>query len=194
MIPASSGTQELANLGPQEHAVLINAFNGLVDDLDFLVIDPAAGISDSVIGFVRASQVVLLVVCDEPSSITDAYVLIKILHADHGASHFLVVASMTRSPIEEENLFRKLESVTDRFLDVAPRYAGEIPFDKNSRESVIRQRVSVEAFPESKSSTAYRKLAKDVPRGHLEFFVERLVSNPAGACPGGEDCNFKRDD
>jgi hypothetical protein len=54
--------------------------------------------------------------------------------------------------------------------------------------------VSVEAFPESKSSTAYRKLAKDVPRGHLEFFAERLVSNPVGAWPGGEDCNLKRDD
>ena len=189
VIPASSGTQEMANLGPQEHAGLINAFNGLVDELDVLVIDTAAGISDSVISFVRASQEILLVVCDEPSSITDAYALIKILHKDHGASRFRVVANMTRSPNEGENLFKKLVSVTDRFLDVTMQYAGEIPFDDSVRKSVKRQRASVEAFPGSKSSIAYRKLAKDVahwpvldvPRGHLEFFVERLVSNPVGA-------------
>jgi len=194
VIPASSGTQEMANLEPQQHAGLINAFNGLVDDLDVLVIDTAVGISDSVISLVRTSQEILLVVGDEPSSITDAYVLIKILQADHGASHFRVVVNMMGSSIEGENLFRKLESVTDRFLDVTLRYAGEIPFDENARKSVKRQRVIVEAFPESKSSTAYRKLAKDVPRGHLEFFAERLVSNPVGAWPGGEDCNLKRDD
>ena len=112
---------------------------------------------------------------------------------DHG-SQITILGPCIGSSIEGENLFRKLESVTDRFLDVTLRYAGEKPFDENARKSVKRQRVSVEAFPESKSSTAYRKLAKDVPRGHLEFFAERLVSNPVGAWPGGEDCNLKRDD
>lgn len=199
MIPASSGTQEMAILGPQEHAVLTNAFNGLVDDLDVLVIDTAAGIPDSVISFVRASQEIVLLVCDEPSSITDAYALIKILHTGHGASHFRVVANMTRSPIEGENLFRKLVSVIDGFLDVTLQYAGEIQFDEIVRKSVKRQRASVEAFPGSKSSIACKKLAKNLarwpmPRGHLEFFVERLVSNPVGAWPGGEDCNLRRDD
>jgi flagellar biosynthesis protein FlhG len=188
VIPASSGTQELANLGPQEHAGLINAFAGLVDELDVLVIDTAAGISDSVISFVRAAQEILLVVCDEPSSITDAYALIKILNRDYGIDRFRVVANMTRSETEGQHMFNKLLNVADRFLDVNLQYAGEIPFDDSVRKAVKKQKATIEAFPGSKSSIAFKKLAENVvdwpipdqPRGHLEFFVERLVSSPAG--------------
>lgn len=183
VIPASSGTQELASLGVHEHAGLINAFNGLGDTMDVLVIDTAAGISDSVISFVRAAQEVMLVVCDEPSSITDAYALIKILNRDYQMSKFRVVANMTRSETEGRNLFKKLVHVTDRFLDINLQYAGEIPFDDCVRKAVKKQKAAIKEFPSSKSSIAYKKLAKSVcewpildqPRGHLEFFVERLV-------------------
>ncbi len=72
IVPASSGVQQMAALGPQEHAALINAFSSLSQQLDVLVVDTAAGISDTVVSFVRASQEVIVVVCDEPSSITDA--------------------------------------------------------------------------------------------------------------------------
>ena len=184
VIPASSGTQEMAALGPQEHAGLISAFSELADEMDVLVIDTAAGISDTVISFVRASQEILLVVCDEPSSITDAYALIKILNRDYGVARFRIVANMTRTDQEGHRLFNKLVHVTDRFLDVNLQFAGEIPFDDSVRKAAKKQVAAIQAFPASKSSLAYKKLAKTViawpiqeqPRGHLEFFVERLVS------------------
>ncbi|NKB31555.1 MAG: P-loop NTPase [Pseudomonadales bacterium] len=186
VIPASSGTQEMASMGPQEHAALINAFSSLDDEMDVLVIDTAAGISDTVISFVRASQEIILVVCDEPSSITDAYALIKILNRDYAIQRFRVVANMTRSDKEGRNIFNKLVHVTDRFLDVSLQFAGEIPFDDSVRKAVKKQKATLEAFPVCKSSMAYKKLARtvsewpvmDQPRGHMEFFVERLVSNP----------------
>ena len=84
IIPASSGIQRMTMLGSMEHAGLIHAFSEISEQIDVLVIDTAAGISDSVISFVRASQEVLVVVCDEPSSITDAYALIKLLNKDYG--------------------------------------------------------------------------------------------------------------
>jgi flagellar biosynthesis protein FlhG len=188
VIPASSGTQELAQMGPQEHAGLIHAFSGLDDEMDVLVIDTAAGISDTVISFVRASQEIILVVCDEPSSITDAYALIKILNRDYDIERFRVVANMTRSDKEGRNIFNKLVHVTDRFLEVSLQFAGEIPFDDSVRKAVKKQKATIEAFPGSKSSIAYKKLARtvsdwpvmDQPRGHMEFFVERLVSSPMG--------------
>ncbi len=183
VIPASSGTQALASLGAHEHAGLINAFNDIEEQMDVLVIDTAAGISEQVISFVRASQEVLLVVCDEPSSITDAYALIKILNKDYQMSKFRIVANMTRSETEGRNLFKKLVHVTDRFLDVNLQFAGEIPFDDFVRKAVRRQKATIKEFPSCKSSIAYKKLAKtvsewpiqDQARGHLEFFVERLV-------------------
>jgi flagellar biosynthesis protein FlhG len=188
IIPASSGTQRMTTLGALEHAGLIHAFSELSEQLDVLIIDTAAGISDSVISFVRAAQEVLVVVCDEPSSITDAYALIKILNKDYGVDRFRVVANMTRTTQEGRNLYNKLTQVADRFLDVTLQYVGSIPFDESVRKAVQRQKSVVELTPRSKAAIAYKQLAEKVdlwplpstPRGHLEFFVERLVHNETG--------------
>jgi flagellar biosynthesis protein FlhG len=188
IIPASSGTQRMTMLGAMEHAGLIHAFSEISDQIDVLVIDTAAGISDSVVSFVRAAQEVLVVVCDEPSSITDAYALIKLLNKDYGLGRFRVVANMTRTTQEGRNLFNKLTQVTDRFLDVTLQYVGSIPFDEAVRKAVQRQRPVVEMSPRSKAALAFKQLAEKVdlwplpstPRGHLEFFVERLVQGVAG--------------
>lgn len=183
IVPASSGTQEMTSLGAHEHAELIYAFNEVADDIDVLIIDTAAGISDSVISFVRAAQEVLVVVCDEPTSITDAYALIKLLNRDYQMTRFRVLANMVASDAEGRNMFSKLLTVTDRFLDVTLQYVGSIPYDENVRKSVQRQTPVLKAFSKSKAALAYRQLATKVdswpvqsmPRGHLEFFVERLV-------------------
>ncbi|WP_415893378.1 MinD/ParA family protein [Neptuniibacter sp. PT8_73] len=183
VVPASSGTQEMTALSPHEHAELIHAFNEVADDTDVLIIDTAAGISDSVVSFVKAAQEVLVVVCDEPTSITDAYALIKLLNRDYKMTRFRVLANMVRSEQEGRNMFGKLLTVTDRFLDVTLQYVGSIPYDENVRKAVQRQVAVLKAFPKSKVSLAYRQLAnkvngwpvQTVPRGHLEFFVERLV-------------------
>ena len=88
VIPAASGVQRMAELAPAEHAGLIRSFSELSQDIEYLIVDTAAGISDSVMSFARAAREVLVVVCDEPSSITDAYALIKVLNRDHRVQHF----------------------------------------------------------------------------------------------------------
>lgn len=187
VIPAASGVQSLTQLGPRAHAGLIQAFSDLDDQLDVLVIDTAAGISESVISFVRASQEVMVVVCDEPSSITDSYALVKLLNRDYGLTHFRVLANMTRSPEEGRNLFQKFMKVAERFLDVTLQYAGDIPWDESVRKAAQRQRAAIEAYPASKCAIAYRQLAEHVCQwpvsrqasGRLEFFVERLLKSEA---------------
>ncbi len=183
IVPASSGTQELVNMGPREHAGLIHAFSELSEDVDVLIIDTAAGISDMVLSFVTAAQESLFVVTNEPTSITDAYALIKILNQKHGIYRFNVVANMVHSQQEGRDIYSKLSKVTDRFLDVALQFSGCIPFDEYLRKAVMRQAPVVKAYPRSKSALAFRTLANKVdnwplpttPRGHLEFFVDRLV-------------------
>ncbi|MAZ88217.1 MAG: cobyrinic acid a,c-diamide synthase [Cellvibrionaceae bacterium] len=183
VVPASSGVQQMAALGPQEHAALINAFSDLSQQLDVLVVDTAAGISDTVVSFVRASQEVIVVVCDEPSSITDAYALIKLLNKEHDMFRFRVIANMTRSTQEGQGLFNKLNMVCERFLDVSLQYVGNVPFDENVRKAVQKQKPVLQFAPNCKASSAIRKIAEQVDqwplpssaRGHLEFFVERLL-------------------
>jgi flagellar biosynthesis protein FlhG len=185
--PASSGSQSMTELTPTEHAGLIRAFSELQSQIDVLIVDTAAGISDMVLSFSKASQDIIMVVCDEPTSLTDAYALIKILNKEHGIFRFKIVANMVRSMREGDELFSKLSKVTNRFLDVALELVAVIPFDENVRKSVSKQKAIVEAFPTSPAAIAIRRLAKKAiewpipnqPGGHLEFFLEQLVTKKA---------------
>jgi flagellar biosynthesis protein FlhG len=185
VIPATSGTQSMVDLTPAEHAGLIRAFSDMHTKFDVLIVDTAAGISDMVLSFCRASQDVMLVVCDEPTSITDCYALMKLLSRDHGVFKFKVVANMVRSPKEGQQLFGKLAKVSDRFLDVALELVAVIPFDENIRNSVRKQQAIVEAYPKSPAAIAIKSLASKLirwpipkqPSGHLEFFIEQLLDH-----------------
>lgn len=183
IIPAASGVQKMAELSTAEHAGMIQAFSDMEQHIDVLLIDSAAGIADSVVSFSKAAQELIVVVCDEPASITDAYALIKLLSRDHNVERFHIIANMCRSVQEGRELFDKIALVCDRFLDVTLDFMGIVPFDDDLRRAVKKQRSVVEAFPRSKAATAFAHLAKKIeywpvqkqPRGHMEFFVERLI-------------------
>ncbi|WP_336391555.1 MinD/ParA family protein [Gallaecimonas pentaromativorans] len=183
IVPATSGTQSMVELTPAEHASLIRAFSELEETFDVLIIDTAAGISDMVLSFSRAAQDVMVVVCDEPTSITDAYALIKILSRDYGLFRFKIVANMVRSLKEGQELFVKLSRVTDRFLDVALELVGTVPFDEHVRQAVRKQKLVVDLYPRAPAAIAFKALAAKVmtwpipnrPGGHVEFFLEQLI-------------------
>lgn len=183
VVPASSGVKKMAELDVTQHAGVIRAFSELSHELDVLIIDTAAGISESVVSYARAAQEVVVVVCDEPASITDAYALIKLLNRDYGINRFRILANMVLSAQEGRNLFQKLTAVTDRYLDLAMDFMGAIPHDDYLKKAVQKQRAVVDAYPRSKAALAFKKLAQKTDHwplpssagGHLEFFVERLI-------------------
>ena len=183
IIPAASGIAKLADMSTAQHLGLVQAFSQLTRGLDVLIVDTAAGIADSVRQFCQAAQNVLVVLRDEPASLTDAYALIKVLSRNHGVRRFRVLANMSRSSGEGDILFHKLERVTSRFLDVVLEYAGEVPEDPLVRKAIKSQRTVVSAFPSSPGARAFARLARLTqrwpaaggPRGNLEFFVERLL-------------------
>lgn len=189
IVPAASGVREMASLGSQGQAAIIAAFNSLVGSMDTLLVDTAAGIAPDVLGFLAATQEVLVVVCNEPTSITDGYALMKVLNQTHGIDRFRVVINMVNPGERGQATFEKLNRVTERFLDVCLDYAGSIPLDPQLRKAVSRQRSVVEAFPTSESARAFEALARRVetwptpagPRGHLEFFIENLVAESKAA-------------
>lgn len=183
VIPASSGKAFMTALSRSEHAGIIQAFSEFEDHLDVLIIDTAAGISESVTSFTCAAQEIITVVCDEPASLTDAYAQIKMLSRTYGIHRFKVLANMVSSAQPGRELFCKLSRATDQFLDVALDYVGSIPNDELVRKAIMKQRAVVDAHPRSKSATAFNLLADkaiqwplpSVAGGHMEFFVERLI-------------------
>jgi flagellar biosynthesis protein FlhG len=185
IIPAASGLQHMAELSPVENAGLIQSFSELNNELDVLIVDVAAGIAESVVSFCRAAHEVVVVVCDEPASITDAYALIKVLSREYGIQRFRIVANMAQDAKHGRVLFSKILAVTDRFLDVTMDYMGAVPFDHALRKAVQQQRAVVELFPQAIVSRAFREMARRInkfpmplnARGHLEFFIERLIQS-----------------
>jgi flagellar biosynthesis protein FlhG len=183
VVPAASGAANLANLDARAHLGLVQAFSTLATQVDVLIVDTAAGLAHGVTQFSQAAQQVVVTICDEPASLTDAYALVKVLSRHHGVSRFRVLANMIRSPGAGQDLFRRFERVTTRFLDVVLDYVGEIPEDEYLRRAIRAQRTVTDAYPASISAQAFRKFANktaswpipDSPRGNLEFFVERLV-------------------
>ncbi len=184
IVPASSGIKGMAELTPAQHAVLIRAFSELSYNLDVLLVDTAAGISDSVISFTKASQEVIVVICDEPASMTDAYALIKLLHREHGIDRFRILANMVRSKQEGRRLYENLARVTDRYLFVELDYLGSVPYDKLLRKAVRQQSAVVESYPESGAAQQFKVLARQADKwpvaqskGNVEFFIERLIQH-----------------
>ncbi|WP_417765147.1 MinD/ParA family protein [Spongiibacter tropicus] len=188
IIPASSGARRLTRLTSLEQAGLIRAFSELSSQIDVLLVDTAAGIADTVLTFANASQELLLVLCNEPSSLTDAYALIKLMNRDFARRRFRVVANMVADDEEGRQLLERLASVCDQFLDVSLRYAGAIPFDHRLREAVKAQRAVSEYAPSAPSSLAFHRLADELlgwpvaqgADGHLQFFLESLVAARVG--------------
>ena len=189
VVPASSGIERMAELTSVEHGSLISAFSELKQPIDVLLVDTAAGIADGVVSFAKACQEVVVVVCDEPTSLTDAYALIKVLSMRHGIKQFQILANMVRDESQGMNLYEKLLNTTDRFLEVGLKYLGTVPFDEQLRRAVQSQKAVVDAYPRSPASKALVKISEKISRwpmpdqanGYLQFFVERLLAASASA-------------
>lgn len=183
VIPGASGIQKMAELSTIEQAAIVRAFSEIDQDLDVLIVDTAAGISASVVNFARACQEIIVVVCDEPTSLTDAYAFIKLLNRDYGLSHFHVITNMVQSFQQGQALFQKLTKVTNHYLDVTLLFEGAIPYDDYLRKSVQKQSPVVVAFPGCKASVAMKAIAgkidgwplKSQAGGYIEFFIEKML-------------------
>ena len=183
IVPASSGTARMAELSQAENVGLIRAFSELSIPLDTFIIDTAAGIHDSVISFAKAAREVVVVVCDEPTSITDAYAMLKVLNLDHGVQRFHVLCNMVKNDKHGQQLYVKLMKVANHYLDVTLDYMGHVPMDEKIVMSVRKQRPIVLEYPGAPAALALQEIAKtaaawpipDSAEGHLEFFVERLI-------------------
>lgn len=182
VIPASSGKKKMAELSRTENAGIVHAFSEFKRPVDVLLVDTGAGIADSVLTLSAASQEIILVVTNDPASITDAYALIKVLSREHGVNRVQVLANQVTTLGEARELYAGLERVAEKFLNVTLGFLGAIPYDDWLKAAIRKQRAVVELYPSAPSSMAFQAVAKrteawqpGLPRGHLEFFVERLV-------------------
>ena len=183
IVPASSGDFSMTDLPAAAQAGIVQAFSELGHQPDVMIVDTAAGISSGVARFVQAGQHAVVVVCDEPAALTDAYALIKVFSQNYGISRFQIVTNQSRRATDGRALFRKLLRVTDTYLDVVLRHIGDIPRDDFLIKAVQEQRAVVDAYPKSVAGMAFTELAARIdalPAAHeasggIQFFLERLL-------------------
>lgn len=162
-ISGGSGINELANLTRDQVFSMIHRLGELDRIADVIIVDTGAGISDTVLEFVAASEEVLLVATPEPTSITDAYALLKTLNkkASYRPDKTVVkmVANQVRGEREAAELFEKLGVVVGKFLDIEVEFLGSVPYNKNMQRAIMRQAPVSISDPESDSARAVRELA-----------------------------------
>ncbi len=189
IIPASSGVQELSHLTEGHKINLLNEFDLLNNMYDILLIDTGAGISSNVLYFNLAAQERIVVVTPEPTSITDAYALIKVMFKQHGIKNFILLMNMVRDESEAVSVYKHLSRVIEKFMgSISLDYAGHIPYDKHVHESVSRREPVTCCYPQSVSSRSFRQLAEYLLNqsdgkqndGSIKFFLKKLMVGAAG--------------
>jgi flagellar biosynthesis protein FlhG len=179
VVPGGSGVSALTHLGEEGQLRLLSEVARLSDPPDFLLIDTGAGIGPNVRFLVGCAQEILVVVTPEPTSVTDAYALMKVMALHHGERRFRLLVNLARSAAEAAEVYRRLSLAVDRFLGVAVDLAGWVPEDAGVGAAVRAQR----GVAGSAAGDAYAALARTVagwrtgfpPKGGVQFFVNRVA-------------------
>lgn len=195
IIPAGSGISELSHLGEEGQLELLTRISSLPDPPDYLILDTGAGIGANVRFLAGCAQEILVVVTPEPTSITDAYALMKVMAAQHGERRFRLLVNQARNGTEALDVFRRVSLAADRFLGVAVDLAGHIPKDNEVAVAIRAQRGITDPTGPG-AGRAYTALADTVEAwrpgfqltGRPQFFFNPMMAggdSAAAAHAGG---------
>ncbi len=185
ILPGSSGILELAELSESQKIYFLEEMESLGADLDFLLVDTAAGINNNVVYFNLAAHERLIVLSPEPTSLTDAYALIKVLSSRYDVKRFRILVNCAVNDREALGVFRKLSMVADRYLDtISLDFLGFLPRDNALPRAVRAQKLACEVYPSSPFAMAIDALAGQLreepveirPDGNIQFFWRGLFS------------------
>ncbi len=186
IIPASSGVLELTNLSSIQKLNLLDQIDNLDQPYDFLLIDTASGISENVLYFNMAAEEIVVVTTPEPTAITDAYALIKLLSNRYKEKEFTLLVNFVNDEQEALKVYEKLVRVIDRFLSVKLRYLGYLPMDKRVSAAIRMRKPVLERDPTSKVSQQFLSVSNTIEKtrvsksshGSMQFFWKKLLTDP----------------
>ncbi len=184
IIPGTSGVSELANLSKEERERFLEKLSSLENEDGILIIDTGAGIDDNVLDFVLSSDEVIVVTTPEPTAITDAYALIKIIASSKNDVNINLLVNMIRKEEEFELVTRGILLVAKQFLGVDVKKLGYVYYDSIVSKSVLSQDAFYILYPDSIATKCINNIAlfllnkndevKDVKR---PTFFRRLLNS-----------------
>jgi flagellar biosynthesis protein FlhG len=183
ILPASSGIQELTQLTQSQKIQILKELDKMIDSVDIFLIDTAAGISSNVMDFNVTAHEIIVVVSPEPTSITDAYALMKVLSLKYAEKCCKVIVNQAGTSQQGREVFRQLNLVAERFLDMTIDYLGSVLFDANITKGVKNQKLVSDLYPDARASKCFSDLARKIlhspatriPTGNSNFFWHHLI-------------------
>jgi len=183
-ISGGSGIREMTNLTKEQLINLSSRLSELDRQTDVVIIDTGAGISGNVMEFVVLSGEVLLIATPEPTSITDAYALLKTLNYQPEFTrehcHIKLIANKVSNEKDGKELFEKLSVVADKFLNISLEYMGAVPSDNNMSKAVMKQQPLTIAYPNSQAARAIDDMARSITAPQGETLVKSKRKGLAG--------------
>lgn len=164
VLPASSGVPEMANLSFEEQIFLTNTLEKIIGQFDYVLIDTAAGIGDSVLWFNNWAQANIVVLSPDPTSMTDAYALMKVLNTRYERKEFHLVVNSAKTLKEGQSVFDNMRMVLENFLKITPNKLGIMPLDSNVANAIRTQKPFFLTFPETRASKAIAQIAATIAK------------------------------
>ncbi|MCK5196488.1 MAG: MinD/ParA family protein, partial [Desulfobulbaceae bacterium] len=147
VLPASSGVPEMTRLSREDQELLLKALEGVVGDFDYVLVDTAAGIGESVLWFNNWVGSRCIIFSPDPTSMTDAYALMKVLTTRYNKSNFFLIVNQVQSGKEGKAIFLNMERVLAQFLDIKPEFLGAIPRDNAVVRAIRNQKPFLQTEP-----------------------------------------------
>lgn len=187
VLPAASGVEELSQLSAADRMMLLETIEAYASKFDYLLIDTPAGIGSDVMFFNSAAENVVIVVTNEPTSITDAYALMKVMSNSYREKKFWIVVNKAADARCAKNTFKTLSAAVEKHLRVGIKFLAWLPEDKIVRECIIAQRPLVQEWPSSECGRAFFRLADELdnsrdltnPKAGMQFFFRDLLEGAA---------------
>lgn len=161
ILPASSGISEMQTLTGKQQMSMLRELGNLKTQYDYILIDTGAGISSNVLRFNAAADEICVVTNPEPTAITDAYALMKIMSSKYQVHHFNLIVNLSETA-EARDVYGRLVRVLNKFLTVDLELLGNVPRDPHFVKAVKRQEPISLSFPNSLAGKAFGKLARQI--------------------------------
>ena len=183
ILPGGSGFSDLTQLNEGEKLNLLSEFETLSDQADIIFVDTGAGISSNVLYFNSACDECIVIATKEPTSITDAYAMMKVMSREYGTKYFKLIVNMVDSAADAKKVYASLSHALEKFLkNVVLEYVGHIPFDRQLQQAVQKRGLVMDKFPDSISAAAMGNIAVSLAKrplkanldGNLTFFMSKV--------------------
>lgn len=162
LVPGASGEGELAALDYFRSSTVVQAFSQLEDQFDYLLVDCAAGISPTVMAFLKGCQQRIIVGTQDMTSVADAYATIKVMVKEQNLRNIFFVPNCVNDEKSGLALFNSVDTVVRKFLFAELGYLGSVQMDRAVNSSWRRGSPIVKLAPHSQIAINYRNIANSL--------------------------------